>query len=86
MKSVDRSKPETPPSRSAIKGEQDRPPYLQQLREIFTSVPYLLILLTLGAGVGIFNAVTTLTQQLLCPLGYSDVRSIRLHLELDFVF
>lgn len=73
--SVTRSKPRTAPSQSAQRGERDRAPYLQQLKETFTCVPYLLLLLSLGCGIGLFSSISTVTQQLLCPLGYSDVFS-----------
>ncbi|KAK8391780.1 hypothetical protein O3P69_017424 [Scylla paramamosain] len=72
---VTRSMPPTPPSHSAARGERDRAPYLQQLKETFTSVPYLLLLLALGCGVALFSSLATVTQQILCPLGYNDLFS-----------
>lgn len=72
---INRSKPPTPPSYSAECGERNRAPYLQQLREAFTTMPYLLLLISLGCGVAIFSSLVTLTQQLLCPLGYHDIFS-----------
>lgn len=68
-----RSKPPTPPSHSAARGERDRASYLQQLKDTFTCVPYLLLLLALGCGVALFSALATVAQQILCPLGYDDV-------------
>ncbi|MPC11970.1 uncharacterized protein E2C01_004648 [Portunus trituberculatus] len=72
---VTRSMPPTPPSHSAARGERDRAPYLQQLKETFTSVPYLLLLLALGCGIALFSSLATVTQQILCPLGYNDLFS-----------
>ncbi|XP_042204435.1 solute carrier family 49 member A3-like [Homarus americanus] len=72
---ITRSKPPTPPSQSAERGEKERAPYLTQLKQTFTNVPYLLLLLSLGCGVGLFSSLATVTQQLLCPLGYSDTFS-----------
>ncbi|KAK4312128.1 hypothetical protein Pmani_016421 [Petrolisthes manimaculis] len=72
---ITRSKPPTPPSYSAERGEKERQPYLQQLKSTFTTVPYLLLLLALGCGVALFSALATVTAQILCPLGYDDVFS-----------
>ncbi|XP_066940693.1 solute carrier family 49 member A3-like isoform X3 [Macrobrachium rosenbergii] len=71
---VTRSKPPTPPSASAEEGndQQTKASYLSQLKDAFTCVPYWLLLLALGCGVGLFSALATVTQQILCPLGYSD--------------
>ncbi|KAL7646224.1 UNVERIFIED_CONTAM: hypothetical protein RMT77_003133 [Armadillidium vulgare] len=71
---VTRSKPKTPPSLSAGK-EQKKVPYFKQLKTAFSSLSYFLLFLALGAGIGVFTAISTATQQLLCPLGYSDVFS-----------
>lgn len=70
--------PPTPPSLSAARGERDRPPYLQQLKDTFTCIPYLLLLLALGCGVALFSALATVAQQILCPLGYDDVSDAQL--------
>ncbi|XP_063613538.1 solute carrier family 49 member A3-like [Penaeus indicus] len=67
------SKPPTPPSQSAAYGEVRRASYLQQLKTTFTCWPYLLLLLSLGCGVALFSSLATVTQQLLCPLGYTDL-------------
>nr|XP_045592747.1 uncharacterized protein B0416.5-like isoform X2 [Procambarus clarkii] len=72
---ITRSKPPTSPSQSAERGDKARAPYLQQLKETFTCGPYILLLLAMGCGVGIFNCLATVTQQFLCPLGYDDVFS-----------
>lgn len=65
--------PPTPPSHSAARGERDRAPYLRQLKDTFTSPPYLLLLVALGCGVALFSSLATVAQQILCPLGYDDV-------------
>lgn len=70
---ITRSKPPTPPSQSAARGEVRRAAYLQQLRTTFTCWPYLLLLVSLGCGVALFSSLATVTQQLLCPLGYTDL-------------
>ncbi|XP_045126799.1 solute carrier family 49 member A3-like [Portunus trituberculatus] len=70
---VTRSRPPTPPSRSAAHGKERRPPYLQQLKYIFTSVPFLLLLVVCGAASGFFVCIVTLSQQILCAVGYSDL-------------
>ncbi|KAG0716337.1 Solute carrier family 49 member A3 [Chionoecetes opilio] len=68
------SKPPTPPSRSAEQGNTARAPYLQQLKKTFTCLPFLGLLLTGGILAAIFLCFTTLSQQMLCSTGYSDVR------------
>ncbi|KAB7499420.1 Uncharacterized protein Anas_08060 [Armadillidium nasatum] len=68
---VTRSKPKTPPSLSAGK-EKKKVSYFKQLKSAFSSLSYFLLFLALGAGIGVFTAISTATQQLLCPLGYSD--------------
>ncbi|XP_042864624.1 solute carrier family 49 member A3-like isoform X2 [Penaeus japonicus] len=70
---VTSSKPATPPSQSAARGEVRRASYLQQLKTTFTCLPYLHLLASLGCGVALFSSLATVTQQLLCPLGYSDM-------------
>ncbi|CAL4104883.1 unnamed protein product, partial [Meganyctiphanes norvegica] len=70
--SVTRAKPPTPPSGSAEKSEDTRAGYLAQLKAIFTCWPYLCLVLALGAGIGLVSAQATVTQQILCSLGYSD--------------
>ncbi|KAG0716335.1 hypothetical protein GWK47_009945 [Chionoecetes opilio] len=72
---ITRSKPPTPPSHSAERGERDRAPYMQQLKDTFTSPAYLLLVLGLGCGVALFTSLATVTQQILCPMGYDDVFS-----------
>ena len=67
-----RSKPLTPPSRSATE-EVKRDSYTAQLKRAFTSVPFLLIFFALGGGVAFTITFQTITQEVLCPLGYTDV-------------
>ncbi|XP_063849154.1 uncharacterized protein B0416.5-like [Scylla paramamosain] len=72
---VTRSRPSTPPSRSAEHGTTVRAPYLQQLKETFTSPSFFGLLLMTGVLTGFFLCLTTLSQQMLCSKGYSDLFS-----------
>lgn len=49
---------------------------MHQLKDTFTCVPYLLLLLALGCGVALFSSLATVAQQILCPLGYDDVSAV----------
>lgn len=42
------------------------------MKSCFTSKEYLLLLLVMGGGIGMFNCLYTVMQQLLCPSGYSN--------------
>ena len=44
------------------------------ISQTLTSWPFWVLLVTWGAGAGLFNAFLTLLPQILCPYGYSDVR------------
>ncbi|XP_045126677.1 uncharacterized protein B0416.5-like isoform X1 [Portunus trituberculatus] len=72
---VTRSRPPTPPSRSAEQGTTARAPYLQQLKQTFTSPPFLGLLIMTGVLTGFYLCLTTLSQQMLCSKGYSDLFS-----------
>lgn len=65
---------QTPPSRSSeqsVKGV----PYLPQLKAAFTNKSYLLLFLVIGNSIGIYAAMGTVTQQMLCSFGYTTVGS-----------
>ncbi|MCL4139961.1 UNVERIFIED_CONTAM: hypothetical protein GTU68_006617 [Idotea baltica] len=68
-----RAVPKTPPSYSAIASNEERPSYLQQLKIAFTTVPFIILLFSLGSGIALVTSLATVTQQILCPLGYSEV-------------
>ncbi|RXG52927.1 hypothetical protein Avbf_15755 [Armadillidium vulgare] len=70
-----RSTPPTPPSYSAEALKGNRPPYLEQLKIAFTCKAYWLLLIAIGGGIGFTISLATLTQQMLCPLGYTEVFS-----------
>jgi MFS transporter, FLVCR family, MFS-domain-containing protein 7 len=46
--------------------------YLSQIGKLLKSFYFVLLLLSFGFGLGLFNALTTLLQQILCVRGYSD--------------
>ena len=75
-----RSRPPTPPSRSAEQGKKVKVPYLHQLRDTFTCLPFLGLLIITGIITGYFLCITTLSQQMLCSIGYHDVRIITLNI------
>uniref|UniRef100_A0A1I7WSR5 MFS domain-containing protein n=1 Tax=Heterorhabditis bacteriophora TaxID=37862 RepID=A0A1I7WSR5_HETBA len=47
------------------------PPY-QGLKACMSSRQYLILLLVMGGGIGMFNCLYTIMQELLCPSGYSN--------------
>ncbi|KAF7638247.1 hypothetical protein Mgra_00002220 [Meloidogyne graminicola] len=63
------SEPKIPPTLSASKPNY---PFIEGIKKCFTSKQYLVLLLVMGGGIGMFNALYTLMQQLLCPSGYSN--------------
>ncbi|KAG2173262.1 hypothetical protein INT43_004636, partial [Umbelopsis isabellina] len=65
--------PPTPPSPSAAANSRnDRRPYLADLKLLVTNKYYLVLLFCFAIFVGIFNAMSTLLNQIVTPYGYSD--------------
>ena len=79
-----RSRPPTPPSRSAEHGTTIRASYLQQLKATFTSLPFLGLLIMTGIVTGLYLLLNTVSQQMLCSKGYSDV-SINQHCHFSYI-
>lgn len=73
--SVTSSRPPTPPSRSAEIVKKSRAPYLQQLKDVFTCLPFLGHLVMTAMLTGFFLCFSTLSQQMLCSVGYTDLFS-----------
>ncbi|KAI1721577.1 major facilitator superfamily domain-containing protein [Ditylenchus destructor] len=69
---INRSEPKLPPTVSA---GQPYFEFLKGLQVCFTSREYILLLLVMGGGIGMFNCLYTIIQQLLCPSGYSNTFS-----------
>ena len=44
--------------------------------QMFKIKAYWILMLCFGVGVGLFTALTTLLEQILCPRGYSDVSTM----------
>ncbi|XP_022096528.1 major facilitator superfamily domain-containing protein 7-like isoform X2 [Acanthaster planci] len=63
------SVPPTPPSASAAESSES---FLQGLKKILNNRAYLLLLLVFGSGLGLFNCVSSLVEQILCSRGYDD--------------
>lgn len=66
---ITRSEPKHPPTISA---GQKYYKFAKGLKVCFTSRDYLFLLLVMGGGIGMFNCLYTIMQQLLCPSGYSN--------------
>ncbi|KJE90576.1 hypothetical protein CAOG_01874 [Capsaspora owczarzaki ATCC 30864] len=64
-----RAKPPTPPSLSAATPSD---PFFVGLKKVATNKSYLLLLVSFGVGLGIFNALSTLLEQIVHPQGYTD--------------
>jgi len=69
---VNRSEPKTPPTLSAA---QEQMKFVDGLKSCFTSKSYIILLIVMGGGIGMFNCLYTVLQQLLCPYGYTTVLS-----------
>ena len=66
------NKPPVPPAPSADKVNIS---FLQGIMKVLTNLSFWVLLIVWGCGAGIFNALVTLLAQMLCPFGYSDVRT-----------
>jgi FLVCR family MFS transporter 7 len=65
--------PPTPPSPSAAANSRnEKRPYLADLKLLVTNKYYLMLLFCFAIFVGIFNAMSTLLNQIVTPYGYSD--------------
>jgi len=62
-------KPPSPPSASA---SEKATPFLQGLRLVSKNTAYILLVITFGIGLGIFNTITTVLDQIVIPLGYTE--------------
>lgn len=63
-------RPRTPPSSSAAR--VDSRPYLSDLKLMIMNRNYLVLLFCFAVFVGIFNAMSTLLNQIVTPYGYSN--------------
>jgi FLVCR family MFS transporter 7 len=66
---ITRSEPKHPPTISAGQKQMD---FFPGVKSCFTNKEYLILLLVMGGGIGLFNCLYTVMQQLLCPYGYSN--------------
>ena len=75
---IARSTPPTPPypteeeNQENLKFCEKTRIYLQQIKKMFKSKSFILLLVAFSIGLGIFNAVLTLLQQIFCVRGYSS--------------
>ncbi|KAE9548869.1 hypothetical protein FO519_007920 [Halicephalobus sp. NKZ332] len=69
---ITRSEPKHPPTISASKKQMD---FLPGIKSCFTNKEYLILLFVMGGGIGLFNCLYTVMQQLLCPAGYGNAFS-----------
>ncbi|CAK8687009.1 unnamed protein product [Clavelina lepadiformis] len=66
---VTSGEPSIPPSA----GGKKTPEYFGHgLKKLFKNKNYIILLLTVGAGIGLYGTFATLLEQLLCPFGYTD--------------
>ncbi|XP_041477428.1 solute carrier family 49 member A3-like [Lytechinus variegatus] len=63
------SAPPTPPSSSA---DTEHQPFLTGLKMLVKNRHFLILFVTFGGGFGIFNAISTFLEQIVCPIGYND--------------
>ncbi|VDD96055.1 unnamed protein product [Enterobius vermicularis] len=69
---VNSSKPKTPPTLSAAVTQTD---FLTGIKDCYSNKAYVILAITLGGGIGMFNCLYTVIQQLLCPSGYTNAFS-----------
>ncbi|CAB3992790.1 major facilitator superfamily domain-containing 7-a-like [Paramuricea clavata] len=66
---VTTSRPPTPPAPSAA---QDSETFFKGLKQALKSKPFLVLMVCFGTGIGMFSALTTLLEQIICVHNYSD--------------
>lgn len=66
---VNRSEPKTPPTLSAATPQME---FGEGIKSCFTTPQYIILLVVMGGGIGMFNCLYTVMQQLLCPSGYGN--------------
>eukprot|EP01127_Copromyxa_protea_P017999 TRINITY_DN5573_c0_g1_i1.p1 TRINITY_DN5573_c0_g1~~TRINITY_DN5573_c0_g1_i1.p1 ORF type:complete len:468 (-),score=64.07 TRINITY_DN5573_c0_g1_i1:33-1436(-) len=64
-----REKPPTPPSASAAETADS---FIEGLKACFRNPPYIILLLTFGIGLGVFNVMTSLLGQIVFAVGFSE--------------
>ena len=79
---ITRSEPPTPPHDTTEQEDRNNEEiktfskkvrvYLQQIKMMFQSKPFLLLMFAFSIGLGIFNGVLTLIQQIFCVRGYPN--------------
>lgn len=47
--------------------------YFEQIGKLLRSKDFLLLMFSFGIALGLFNALTTLIEQILCVRGYTDI-------------
>ncbi|KAE8632351.1 hypothetical protein XENTR_v10001523 [Xenopus tropicalis] len=63
--------PPTPPSASAFNSASE--PFIAGIRQLLTNRAYVILMLCFGAGIGIFTAISSFLEQILCFRGYSNL-------------
>lgn len=63
------SSPPVPPTLSASVATE---PFVKGLKKLVRNKQYLILMGSFGLGIGLFTALTTLIQQVICPYGYDD--------------
>uniref|UniRef100_A0A6B2L421 Major facilitator superfamily (MFS) profile domain-containing protein n=1 Tax=Arcella intermedia TaxID=1963864 RepID=A0A6B2L421_9EUKA len=64
-----REKPPSPPSHSAY---QKATPFLEGIKQMYSNVPYLIVLGTFAVGLGVFNTMTTVLEEVVSPIGIDE--------------
>jgi len=63
---------EKPPSAPSASASEKATPFLKGLKSIAGNKPYIVLIITFGIGLGIFNTITTVLDQIVIPLGYTE--------------
>ncbi|KAJ8262531.1 hypothetical protein GJAV_G00167480 [Gymnothorax javanicus] len=62
--------PPSPPSASAENSNSE--PFLVGIKLLLTNRAYMILLLCMGSGIGLFTCFSTLLEQIMCVKGYTD--------------
>jgi len=68
------SKPPHPPAPGS-RGENSKMPFSQTVRELLVNYNFWLLFVEFGLGLGAFNTLATIINQLTTPFGYDDTQS-----------
>lgn len=77
--------PPTPPSLGGI--VTSSPDFVSGVKQVLRNKEFVVLMIAVGSGIGLYSSFATLGEQVLCPWGYTDVSSsFRIGQELSPIF